>query len=117
MQRAVAKLLNEPLAQIKKIVALPSRREILPNVAESLATMREKVQLLVEGERQAVSANGVNQWGGFDMSNPPASGQGGNSRDYTLARLKRDRPDLAEMVIGGADLIPPIYRTRTVKMV
>jgi len=36
------------------------------------------------------------------MSSLPPSGQGGNSRDYTLARLKRDRPDLAEMVIGGA---------------
>ena len=25
----------------------------------------------------------------------------GTSREYTLRRLKRDRPDLAEMVIGG----------------
>ena len=30
-----------------------------------------------------------------------ASRQGGNSRDYILARLKRDRPDLAEKVMAG----------------
>ncbi len=29
------------------------------------------------------------------------SGQYGTSREYTLRRLRRDRPELAEMVIGG----------------
>ncbi len=47
---------------------------------------------------------------------PPPEDRG-NSREYTVRRLKRDRPDLAELVSGGACLTPPIYRTRTAKMV
>jgi hypothetical protein len=93
------------LEQIKKIVALQSRRELLPDVAESLATMREKVQLLTEREAPETNPNGGDrrsQEFQFDISNRSRSGQGGTSRDYTLARLKRDRPDLAELVIGGA---------------
>jgi len=92
------------LEHIKKIVALQSRNEAHHETAEKLASMREKVRLLVDGEKEGVARQG--EFGGghgrLDMSSLPPSGQGGNSRDYTLARLKRDRPDLAELVIGGA---------------
>lgn len=88
---------------VSKLVRMSHRYEAgSPERAAKLATMREKVRTLVEGESQAVTTHGVNQWGGLDISSPPASGQGGTSRDYTLARLKRDRPDLAELVLGGA---------------
>ncbi len=88
---------------VSKLVRLSHRYEAgSPERAAKLAAMREKVQLLIDGAGRSVTTNGANQWSGFDMSNPPASGQGGNSREYTLARLKRDRPDLAELVIGGA---------------
>jgi hypothetical protein len=33
----------------------------------------------------------LNQWGGLDMSSCPASGQGGNSRDYTLGGDRRSQ--------------------------
>lgn len=96
---------SSTLEQIKKIVAVKSRREGLPEVAASLAAMRESVRVLTEGDRQAVSANGGDRRSDavqFDISNCSASGQGGTSRAYNIARLKRDRPDLAELVIGGA---------------
>ncbi len=104
------------LEQIKKIVALHSRRELLPDVAESLATMRETIANLLNpsgnphgGDRRSPGFQDNNI-----ILNPPPEQQG-TSRDYTLARLKRDRPDLAELVLGGACLTSPIYRTRTVK--
>ncbi len=106
------------LEQIKKIVALQSRRELLPEVAESLAEMRETIANLLNepgnpngGDRRSQEFQGNN----VTLLPPPE--ERGTSREYTLRRLKRDRPDLAEMVIGGADLTPPIYRTRTAKMV
>jgi len=88
---------------VSKLVRLSHRYEAgSPERAAKLATMREKVQLLIEGEGRSVTTHGVNQWGGLDISSPPASRQGGTSREYTLARLKHDRPDLAALVIGGA---------------
>jgi len=94
------------LEQIKKIVALQSRRELLPEVAASLTAMRETLARLVKAPLPAHGEVGGGH--GRDdnvMSDPPE--QQGNSREYTVRRLKRDRPDLAEMVIGGAPLTPP----------
>ena len=90
---------------VSKLVRLSHRYEAgSPERAARLATMREKVRGLADGEKEGVARQG--EFGGghgrLDMSSLPPSGQGGNSRDYTLARLKRDRPDLAELVIGGA---------------
>ena len=103
---------------VSKLVRLSHRYEAgSPERAAKLATMRYRVRTLIEGDSPPGADNGANQWSGLDISNPRPSQQGGTSRDYTLARLKRDRPDLAEMVIGSACLTPPIYRTRTVKMV
>lgn len=44
--------------------------------------------------------NGTNQWGGPDNVIPTA--QQGNSRVYTLRRLKRDHPDLAALVVRSS---------------
>jgi len=81
---------------------------------ERMAILREQVRLLLQNEGESSTYDlrlpplmnrqeaGRRRWGGrrtVDISTPSA--QGGNSRDYTLARLKRDRPDLAEKVIAG----------------
>ncbi len=90
---------------VSKLVRLSHRYEAgSPERAKKLATMREKVQLLIEDEGQAVTTHGEigNGRSRLDISSLPASGQGGTSRAYNIARLKRDRPDLAELVIGGA---------------
>jgi len=87
---------------VSKLVRLSHRYEAGSGErAAKLATMREKVQLLIDRQAPETNPNGGDRRQ-FDMSNCQPSGQGGNSRDYTLARLKRDRPDLAELVIGGA---------------
>ena len=94
-------------------MAVKSRREGLPEVAASLAAMREAVRVLTERDIPPLLA--PHRPDKVDMSTLSIDTRGGNSREYTVRRLKRDRPDLAEMVIGGACLTPPIYRTRTVK--
>ena len=66
-----------------------------PETAAKLAAMRAKVESLVLPD---ANPSGTNQYG---CDNVTPSGQRGNSRDDTLRRLKRDRPDLAALVIGG----------------
>ena len=59
--------------------------------------MRRKV-----AETQALQPHGTNQHSntGVDVVNS-TSVQGGNSRDYLLARLKRDSPEIAEALARG----------------
>jgi len=90
---------------VSKLVRLSHRYEAgSPERAAKLAVMREKVRVLTEKESPRMPNNG--ELGGghssFDISKLPASGQGGTSRAYNIARLKRDRPDLAALVLGGA---------------
>ncbi len=86
-----------------------------PTKAAELACMRETVRDMLERDPPPLLA--PHRPDKVDMSTLSPETQGGTSREYTVRRLKRDRPDLAEMVIGGGDLAPPIYRTRTAKMV
>ncbi len=91
------------IEKVSSLVGLSHRYEAgSPERAARLAAMREKVRFLIDADAPVVNPNGANQWSGRDISQPPASGQRGTSRAYNLARLKRDRPDLAEMVSGGA---------------
>jgi hypothetical protein len=68
-----------------------------------LATVRALCEGDVEAERaidgatQPLNKNGTNQHAG-DRNPIPSTGRG---RDYDIARLKRDAPELAEMVING----------------
>ena len=62
--------------------------------------MREAVRMLTEQEAPPLLA--PHRPDKVDMSTLSLDTQGGNSREYTVRRLKRDRPDLAELVIGGA---------------
>ena len=85
------------LEQIKKIVALQSRNEAHPETAAKLASMRRAVDDLVNeplpahgGDRSAQGSNAIL---------PVGEDRG---REYTVRRLKRDRPDLAALVLGGA---------------
>lgn len=59
----------------------------------------EEAVRLIRGEVPKVGSHGTNQWGcGVDNIK---STKGGTQAAYTLARLKRDRPDLAKEVIDG----------------
>lgn len=90
--------------QVKKIVLLKSRHETHPETAANLAAMRAKVRALTEEESREVIKNGGDRRGdgsSLTCQTEQPSGQGGNSRAYSIARLKRDRPDLADMVIAG----------------
>jgi len=85
---------------VSKLVRLSHRYEAgSPERAAKLAAMREKVDDLLNEP--------TNNQGRPDKGNnitfiPTQDNERGTSRDYTVRRLKRDRPDLAEMVIGGA---------------
>lgn len=65
-----------------------------------MARLRDAVNKLLGEELPAVvEQNETGRGRTSDMSE--VSQTGGNSRSYTIARLKRDRPDLAEKVIKG----------------
>ena len=80
----------------------------------------EEAVRLIRGEVPAAGILGTNQWGcGVDIVN--TSKGGGNQAEYTLARLKRDRPDLAKEVIDGtkspnAAAIEAGFRSRKVQV-
>jgi hypothetical protein len=59
---------------------------------------RDDVQRLIKGEVGAAAKHGVNQHSGGGDN---VTSSRGNNPTYTLRRLKRDRPDLAEKVISG----------------
>lgn len=61
---------------------------------------RLAVQLLMEQE-QALRQHGGNRQPGQDDNVTLTASKRGNSADYALRRLKRDRPDLAAKVISG----------------
>ncbi len=85
--------------EIKKIVSVRSRNEAHPETAEALASMRRAVDDLVN---EPLPAHGGDHSGQDNNIILPPPEQQGTSREYTVRRLKRDRPDLAALVIGGA---------------
>ena len=87
------------LAKIKLIVTLQSRNEVHPEVAEALASMRRTVNDLIEAP--LLTHGGDRSGQGYNVIPDPPE-QRGNTREYTVRRLKRDRPDLAELVVSGA---------------
>ena len=89
------------------MVRLESRHESHPETAAKLAAMREKVRLLVEDEAPETNPNGGDRRQ-FDISNCQPSGQGGNSRGYRIARLKRDHTNQ----IRNTNLPPPSTHAR-----
>ena len=84
------------MREIAKIAQLTSRNEAHPETAALLASMRRAVDDLVN--EPLADKPGPHHEDGYIVTK---SDERGNNRDYTLRRLKRDRPDLAEMVIGG----------------
>jgi len=83
-----------------------NRRPLLPRAwpicVQAHVAARGGVDLTCHVHRQVGATHGGDHRGQLDISSCQPSRQGGTSREYTLARLKRDRPDLAELVIGGA---------------
>lgn len=63
----------------------------------------EEARRLLAEELEPVAAHGEigNGRGRVDNSNSTTESKGGTSQTYTLRRLKRDRPDLAERVVSG----------------
>ena len=104
--------------------------DLLSFITNGLGLSLERLQQVLAGYepalqrlRKAIPAahiHGANQHnGGLDNIN---SSEGGGTRStYTLARLKRDRPDLAEQVVDGslsanAAAIEAGFRRRTVQV-
>ena len=87
---------------VAKLVRLSHRYEAgSTERATRLAAMRTKVAQLTDAI--AASKPLPNQGRPNKDNNVmfPPTEQQGNSREYTLRRLQRDRPELAEMVIAG----------------
>ncbi len=85
---------------VRRIVALPHRREALPEHAAAIQALRCDVErLLLEplappGRPRKRVNNDAN-------TNIPAPARAGGSREYLLRRLRRDAPELAERVLAG----------------
>lgn len=67
--------------------------------ATRMEALREAVTALLGEEVNALHVNGANQHTGGRYGVTPSSGSRGNDPEYILARLKRDRPDLADQVM------------------
>ena len=62
----------------------------------------EEARRLLAEDLEPVAQHGANQHSaGVDNVKSSAEAKGGNATTYTLRRLKRDRPDLAERVVSG----------------
>ncbi|GEM_PF-5542071 len=91
--------------KILALLQVEHRYEQDQDYAARMAKLRDDVQRLLALESPPLNDNGVNQYSGSDTSDPesresPISKKGGTSRVYIIARLKRDAPDIAELVIN-----------------
>lgn len=94
--------IGSTLPVLDKLARLPHHHEQHSREKrEQMAVMRGELRLLIDDEQPEDGQHGTNQHSGLDISSPPPSGQGGTSRAYRLARLKRDRADLAALVVSG----------------
>lgn len=92
----------------EKIIALlgvEHRYEQDRDYAKRMARLRYDVEYLLANDIQPLNPNGTNQYFGSDISDPKVndkliSKRGGTSREYRIAVLKRDAPDIAEQVIN-----------------
>lgn len=88
---------------VRRLLTLPQRREALPEHAAAMATLREEVERLLLTPLPP-HGKGAKRRGGVASSNPtppPARARGGTGREYTIRRLRRDAPELAERVLRG----------------
>lgn len=88
---------------VRLLLTLPHRREALPEHAAAMATLREEMERLLltplpphgKGAKRRVGVANSNP------TPPPARARGGTGREYTIRRLRRDAPELAERVLRG----------------
>ena len=88
---------------VRRLLTLPQRREVLPEHAAAMATLREEVERLLLTPLPP-HGKGAKRRGGVASSNttpPPVGARGGTGREYTIRRLRRDAPELAERVLRG----------------
>jgi len=138
LPKMVARIIKEELWKAEKDrqrVPFKSFRAFVEHpLSEGLELPYEKLQQYCDDHEEATrllkAANpqalalGDNQHSvGYDIVIPSVSGgkSGGNSPDYALRRLKRDRPDLAEKVIMGemsahAAAVEAGFRNKTVSV-
>jgi hypothetical protein len=69
------------------------------DVVKALCKKQEDVLALLRGLVPEEGKHGTNQHSGLSIASPSA--KGGTTVEYTIARLKRDNPPLAEKVIQG----------------
>jgi hypothetical protein len=99
----------DPQQLLKIVTDLKHPREVAPRrdaqIARQMNAMRARVRELVLGEMPAIGAQGgdrkSNSDDQVDNINLKEQTKGGTDPAYILARLKRDRPDLAEQVVSG----------------
>ncbi len=90
------------LANIKLIITVESRNEAQPEVAEALARMRRTVDDLMDAPVESHGGDRRSpEYQDYIRTLIPSPEHRGTTREYTIRRLKRDRPDLAARVIGG----------------
>jgi hypothetical protein len=92
--------IDEP--ELRKIISLHHPHERSTQIHERMEAMRAAVKGLLADELATTNTNRDSETGRFIPSDDvtPVKGRG-NSETYIVRRLKRDRPDLAELVLDG----------------
>ncbi len=83
---------------VKTLLALPQRQEALPDHVATARRLREAVERLL---LEPLGTHGGARVGQPAISRSPPPVAGGSGRAYTLRRLARDAPELAEAVLQG----------------
>ena len=93
------------MEEVKNIIRFEHKREKEgvrhdPAKAAEMEAMRRKVRDLLNPEARDAKGGPVPNDGGDNFDNIKVK-SGGTSESYTVRRLKRDRPELAQKVIEG----------------
>lgn len=89
------------LVQVDLVLRSAERegKRALAALLKAVPDWHEKVKTDIDKAVPVLTTHGTNQHGGGD--NVTSTPDRGNSETYTLARLKRDNPDLAARVVNG----------------
>lgn len=93
---------GEAFKSFEEFVAYPLWWGLQSSIDElkAFCIKHDDVRRLIDGAVVAAAPHGTNQHSG-GSNTTSLSSSGGRGSNYTLKRLKRDRPDLAEKVIAG----------------
>ncbi len=86
---------------VRRLLAVPHRREALPEHAAAMVALRGEVERLVLTPLPLHGKGAKRRGVAGSNSAPPTRTRGGTGREYTIRRLRRDAPALAERVLSG----------------